>query len=185
MDKSIKSEDFMNKNVLMFFGIVTAGIGSVVGALVGLGLSFTALSPLIIGGIVASIFPAFIAALVIGARCCFRDDINKVKKRDNFVEKRAILAAMPIIGIIVLTDIAIGASIAATANAIFPGVFATWWALAAGAVIGAVVVPVTIVAGLVASKMFGDKIYDYACNPKTSLKDVYIGKEEERGYQSI
>lgn len=51
-----------------------------IGALAGLGLSFTALSPLVIGGAVGAVFPALLAFVAIGARYYLRNEINEWKK---------------------------------------------------------------------------------------------------------
>ncbi|WP_341807859.1 hypothetical protein [Wolbachia endosymbiont (group E) of Neria commutata] len=172
------------ENALILLGV--ACIGAVIGAFAGLGLfSFTTLSPLIIGALVAGAFPAFIAACAIGLYYFRRNEITENFRSKKLDGKRLILAAMPLIGTIVLTDIAIGVVIAAIADAILPGIFATWWAAAAGAVIGAVVAPVMTVAVLLAFEMFKNKIADYARKPGLSLKDVYLNKEEKRGYHPV
>ncbi|WP_237398583.1 hypothetical protein [Wolbachia endosymbiont of Diaphorina citri] len=46
--------------------LISLGTVATIGALTGLGLSFTALSPLVMGGIVGSIAPALITALLAG-----------------------------------------------------------------------------------------------------------------------
>ncbi|KLT22505.1 hypothetical protein wVul_0870 [Wolbachia endosymbiont of Armadillidium vulgare str. wVulC] len=51
-------------SVILYLAI--SGIGATIGALTGFGLSFTALSPLVMGGIVGSITPALFTALCAG-----------------------------------------------------------------------------------------------------------------------
>ncbi|GFY65129.1 hypothetical protein TNIN_36321 [Trichonephila inaurata madagascariensis] len=54
----------MNKRVKDF--IFLAGLGAVLGGLAGLGLSFTTLSPLVMGGIIGSMLPVLPAVVFIG-----------------------------------------------------------------------------------------------------------------------
>ncbi|TNK93845.1 hypothetical protein OUY_04335 [Wolbachia endosymbiont of Leptopilina clavipes] len=71
----------MNNNTkIMLF---TLGIATSIGALTGLALSFTTLSPLVMGGIVGSIVPALITALFAGKllyKFCKKDHIQKDEK---------------------------------------------------------------------------------------------------------
>ncbi|BAO99900.1 hypothetical protein [Wolbachia endosymbiont of Cimex lectularius] len=150
------------------------GVGAVVGALAGLGLSFTALSPLVAGGIIGAISPALLALVVIGLRCCYRDKINKFKKEKGIVEKDVIVAFVPPFLLATIASVAVGVGLAATANVILPGVFATWWAIAAGAGIGALALPTGIVTGVTVSSMFVGSMYEsivsdeYVIGPRTA-----------------
>ncbi|WP_241654148.1 hypothetical protein [Wolbachia endosymbiont of Laodelphax striatellus] len=93
--------------------LISLGTVATIGALTGLGLSFTALSPLVMGGIVGSIAPALITALLAG-RILYqfykKDSIEKDDK-DNFVFGSIITPA----------SAAIGVGLAAAATAVFPG----------------------------------------------------------------
>ncbi|WP_353277525.1 hypothetical protein [Wolbachia endosymbiont (group A) of Agelastica alni] len=112
------------KDFLMF-----CGAASVIGALTGLGLSFTALSPLVVGGIIAAI-PAI---LLIAYDRVIKEEFSK---EDPFI---------PAYLCLYVTSVAIGVGLTATATAIFPG--AMLGAALAGATIG-VIAPI---AGLLAT----------------------------------
>ncbi|GFQ64152.1 putative membrane protein [Trichonephila clavata] len=128
-----------NKEIYEFqFGariivLAVVGVGAVIGALAGLGLSFTALSPLVIGGVVGAVFPALLALVAIGVRYYLRNDINEWKKKEGIVEKRVIAALTPPFLFATIASVATGVGLAAITNAVLPGIFATWWATAAGA----------------------------------------------------
>ncbi|MGL9762884.1 MAG: hypothetical protein ACR5LB_12440 [Wolbachia sp.] len=102
------------------------GVGDVVGALAGLGLSFTALSPLVASEIIGAISPALLALVVIGLRCFYRDKINKLKKEKGIVEKDVIVAFVSPFLLTTIASVAVGVGLAATANVILSGVFAIW-----------------------------------------------------------
>ncbi len=90
-----------------------SGIATPIGALTGLGLSFTTLSPLVMGGIVGSIVPALITALFAGKllyKFCKKDHIQKDEKYEPIYS-----------GIFALASAAIGVGLAAAATAVFPG----------------------------------------------------------------
>ncbi|WP_264703422.1 hypothetical protein [Wolbachia endosymbiont (group A) of Volucella inflata] len=86
--------------------LVFCGIASVIGALIGLGLSFTALSPLVIGGIVTAV------PIILFSVCDICDSVKKGKfsKGDLFT-----------MSVLCVATTAIGVGLAATATAIFPG----------------------------------------------------------------
>lgn len=136
------------------------GVGAVIGALAGLGLSFTALSPLVIGGVVGAVFPALLTFVAIGARYCFRNEINKLKKEEGFVKKRVIAALMPLFIPMTVTNIATGVGLAVIANAVLPGIFATWWAISAGAGIGVIALPTGVVTGITVASIFAGSIHE-------------------------
>ncbi|MFP3019826.1 hypothetical protein [Wolbachia endosymbiont (group A) of Pogonocherus hispidulus] len=150
------------------------GVGAVIGALAGLGLSFTALSPLVIGGVIGAVFPALLTLMAIGARYYLRNNINEGKKEEGIVEKRAIAALITPFLFMAIASVATGVSLAATANAVLPGIFATWWAIAAGAGIGAIALPTGIVTGVTVASMFAGSIHecimsdDYVLGPRTA-----------------
>jgi hypothetical protein len=94
--------------------LILCGAASVTGALTGLGLSFTALSPLVIGGIVAAV------PIILLAACSICDSVKKGKfsKKDLFQ-----------ITCVCVTSAAIGVGLAAAATAIFFLVQCLDWAL--------------------------------------------------------
>ncbi|MDR2978014.1 MAG: hypothetical protein LBU56_00985 [Rickettsiales bacterium] len=137
------------------------GVSAAVGALAGLGLSFTTLSPLVIGGVIGATFPALLALAAIGLRRYFHNEINEEKEKKGIVEKRVIATlTLPFLSM-AIASVAAGVSLAATANAILPGVFATWWAIAAGAGIGAIALPTGIVTGVAVTSMFIGSLSEY------------------------
>ncbi|NSM56611.1 hypothetical protein HET73_03895, partial [Wolbachia endosymbiont of Atemnus politus] len=109
------------------------------GALIGLGLSFTALSPLVMGGIVGSIAPVL---LVVFSLINKKDPTKKEDLKITFI------------GSIALASVAIGAGLAAAASAIFPGAM-----IGAGsaALTGAVIGVLAFIAGILAT--------EYVINP--------------------
>ncbi|WP_265029954.1 hypothetical protein [Wolbachia endosymbiont (group A) of Philonthus cognatus] len=148
----------MDDNTKAF--LMLCGAASVTGALIGLGLSFTALSPLVIGGIVGSIIPACFAGF------CIVNLLYKFFKKD-LIEKNDKTA--PIVwSIITFASAAIGVGLAAAATAIFPG--AMLGAALAGAVIG-VIAPI---AGL----FVGGIVNEHIISPIVEK----ISPSEERGY---
>ncbi|WP_250295476.1 hypothetical protein [Wolbachia endosymbiont of Oedothorax gibbosus] len=109
----------MDKGDLIFLGVASA-----IGALIGLGLSVTAFSPLAIGGIVAAV-PA-----ILFAACIICDNVQKgaFPKKDLF--NMAVLC---------VASATIGVGLAAAATAIFPGVMlGAGSAALTGATIGAI-----------------------------------------------
>ncbi|MDX5495981.1 MAG: hypothetical protein O7198_04880 [Wolbachia endosymbiont of Nomada marshamella] len=117
-------------------GLILLGVASVIGALTGLGLSFTALSPLVIGGIVAAVPVILLAACSICKGGCSKKDLFSM----------AVASA------------AIGVGLAAAATAIFPGAMLGMGSAAlAGATIG-VIAPI---AGL----FVVEKVDDYIISP--------------------
>ncbi|MDR2978550.1 MAG: hypothetical protein LBU56_04050 [Rickettsiales bacterium] len=139
----------MNGETKEFLALL--GILSVAGALASLGLSFTALSPLVIGGIVAAIPLIFIGA------CVVCDDVEKGKScKENLFMVACICGA----------SAAIGVGLAAAATAIFPGAM-----LGAGsiALTGAVIGAIAPIAGAVAERYIIDpiakKVNEYVISP--------------------
>ncbi|GFY65294.1 uncharacterized protein TNIN_37961 [Trichonephila inaurata madagascariensis] len=133
IEKAMKEKDMSIARAIEYIAAVGSIIGCLVGALAGLGLSFTALSPLVIGGVVGAVFPALLALVAIGLRCYYRNEINEEKRKEGIVEKRVIAALMPLFIPMTVASIATGVGFAAIANAVLPGIFATWWSVAAGA----------------------------------------------------
>ncbi|SRR6266576_2723734 len=112
------------------FLLMLYGAASVTGALTGLGLSFTALSPLVIGGIIAAV-----PAILLAAFCA-------VQEKEFSKEALFFFACI---------CVAIGVGLAAGVTAIFPGAMLGMGSAAlAGATIG-VIAPIAglLVAGKV------------------------------------
>lgn len=99
----------MNRDDLELFGTG----GTVLGAIVGLGLSFTSLSPLAIGGIVGCAFSMMLVVIFAGRLLCALY-IGKESNRDS--HKTILYSAVTI------TAAAVGGAIGTVANLLFPGV---------------------------------------------------------------
>jgi hypothetical protein len=110
------------------------GVSSVIGALTGLGLSFTALSPLVIGGIVAAVSAVLFAASM----------TYEFSKQDLFM--MAVFAA---------SAAAIGVGLAAAATAIFPGAML---GMGSAALTGAAIGAIAPIAGLSVAVEVGNYI---------------------------
>ncbi|WP_374698298.1 hypothetical protein [Wolbachia endosymbiont (group B) of Limnophora tigrina] len=145
--------------------LIFCGVASVTGALIGLGLSFTALSPLVIGGIVAAIPITLLTVFFIF------DNARKGKfsKKDLFES-----------ACICIASAAIGVGLAAAATAIFPGAMLGMGSAAlAGATIG-VIAPV---AGFFAAMMIefaAKKVNEHIISP---IVECFSSKGKE--YESF
>ncbi|WP_264682887.1 MULTISPECIES: hypothetical protein [unclassified Wolbachia] len=102
------------------------GIATTIGALAGLGLSFTALSPLIMGGIIAAVSAALFACIIIYSEEFFKEDF--------FIGACSCAASF-----------ATGVGLAAAATAVFPGAML---GMGSAALAGAVIAPIAVIAGL-------------------------------------
>ncbi|WP_353278614.1 hypothetical protein [Wolbachia endosymbiont (group B) of Longitarsus flavicornis] len=112
----------MKKDVVVA-SLIVLGIGAAIGALTGLALSFTALSPLVMGGIIAAVPAALLACIMI--------------YKKNFSKKSFFIGAC-----LCAASFATGVGLAAAATAVFPGAMLGMGSAAlAGAVIG-VIAPV-------------------------------------------
>ncbi|MDE5061417.1 MULTISPECIES: hypothetical protein [Wolbachia] len=144
--------------------LVLCGIASVIGELTGLGLSFTALSPLVIGGIIAAIPVILLAAFLI---------CNSVKKGE-FSKKDLFGSAC-----LCVTSAAIGVGLAAAATAIFPGAMLGLGSAAlAGATIG-VIAPIAGIFATVATLLAAEKVNEYIISP--IVERIFPSKGE--GYE--
>lgn len=94
-------------------------------------------------------------------RCYYRNEINEEKRKEGIVEKRVIAALTPPFLFAAIASVATGVSLAATANAVLPGVFATWWSVAVGAGIGAIALPTGIITGVTVASMFAGNLFEY------------------------
>lgn len=162
----------MKKNNVVGW-LVVLGIGATIAALAGLGLSFTALSPLIIAGIVGSIAPALFTALLAGDMLYQSCKGNYIKDEDKglFVSY----------GVITLASAAIGVGLAAAAMAIFPGVTLGMGSAAlAGAIIGGIA-PVAAICAIVATVFAAQKVNDYIISPVVEkVGKCFSSKGEEK-----
>lgn len=147
-----------------------SGIATPIGALTGLGLSFTTLSPLVMGGIVGSIVPALITALFAGKllyKFCKKDHIQKDEKYEPIYS-----------GIFALASAAIGVGLAAAATAVFPGAML---GMGSAALAGAVIAPIAAIAGCLVTvcviEPIAEKVNDYIISP---IVERFSSKEEER-----
>ncbi|WP_265026981.1 hypothetical protein [Wolbachia endosymbiont (group A) of Bombylius major] len=142
--------------------LILLGAVSVIGALTGLGLSFTALSPLVIGGIIAAIPVILLTAYFI----C-----------DSVKEGKFSKEALFFFACICVASVAIGVGLAAAATAIFPG--AMLGAALAGATIG-VIAPI---AGLLATAAIisaAKKVNEHIISP---IVEHFSSKE--KGYKPV
>lgn len=133
------------KNILVF-----CGIASVIGALTGLGLSFTALSPLVIGGIIAAVPIILLTAYSI----C----MGQLSKKGLFK-----------FACICIASAAIGVGLAAAATAIFPGAML---GLGSAALAGAAIGAIALIVGMVVA----EKVNEYIISP---IIEHFSSKGEE------
>lgn len=150
----------MDKETLIF-AVGASLIGAAIGALLGLGLSVTAFSPLAIGGIVAAVPVILLAAY----------DMCKEKfsKEDIFFFTCLCVASA-----------AIGVGLAAAATAIFPGAMLGMGSAAlAGATIG-VIAPIAGMFATLATLFAAAKVNEYIISP---IVECFSSKE--KGYESL
>ncbi|MDG7057462.1 MAG: hypothetical protein LKM43_04960 [Wolbachia endosymbiont of Penenirmus auritus] len=140
------------------FSILSAA-GAVIGTLIGLGLSFTALSPLVIGGVIA-----VVPAILFYAYSIY----NSIEDLFAYAWLCAASAA-------------IGVGLAAVATAISPGaMLGVGYAALTGAVIGAI----APIAGFLATKHIiapiAEKASEYILSPMIEkVKGCFSSKEKE------
>ncbi|MBA8757311.1 MULTISPECIES: hypothetical protein [Wolbachia] len=144
--------------------MVIAGVGAVLGGFAGLGLSFIALSPLVVGGVIGSILPGW---------CIAPYYIKNLSEALMAAYKRGVNDGFKIISAITLTAVsaAIGVGLAAAATAIFPGAMLGMQSLVlTGAVIGAI--------APIAGCFVTDKVDNYIISP---IIEHFSSKE--KGYK--
>ncbi|WP_264339002.1 hypothetical protein [Wolbachia endosymbiont (group A) of Cheilosia soror] len=142
--------------------LILLGAVSVIGALTGLGLSFTALSPLVIGGIIAAIPVILLTAYFI---------CDSVKEGKFSKEALFFFACI---------CVAIGVGLAAAATAIFPGAMLGMGSAAlAGATIG-VIAPIAGLFATMAIIFAAEKVNEYIISP---IVECFSSKE--KGYESL
>lgn len=180
-NKAMKGKDTSIARTMEYIAAVGSIIGCLVGALAGLGLSFTALSPLVIGEVVGAVFPALLALLAIGARYYLRNSINEWKKEEGFMEKRIIAALMPLFIPMTVISIATGVGLAAAVNAVLPGIFATWWSVAAGAGIGAIALLAEITTAVIVTEKFAGNLLEYIIPDKYVVEPRVTQTKQKNG----
>lgn len=146
------------KAVLFLSGIATS-----IGALTGLALSFTALSPLVMGGIVAAV-PITLCFVL----CMLNEGVSKEQLFLSICFSAA--------------SAAIGVGLAAATIAIFPGAtLGIGSAALAGAVIG-VIAPIAAFCATAATKFAAEKVSEYIISPIVEkVKSCFSSKEEGNG----
>lgn len=141
------------KEMLFILGIATS-----IGALTGLALSFTTLSPLVMGGIVASVLPALFTYTMI--------------YNNNFSKKSFFTSAY-----LCAASFATGVGLAAATMAIFPG---ATLGMGSAALAGAVIAPIAVIAVCLVTVCVIDpiakKVNDYIISP---IVERFSSKEEE------
>lgn len=103
-----------------------------------------------------------VLAAVAVVRYYKRDEISKIKKEYDIVEKRVIEALIPFFSTFALASVATGVTVAASANKVFSGVMSD--ALSAtfvGGVIGAVALPIGIIIGAITVAMFAGNLLEH------------------------
>ncbi|WP_264331317.1 hypothetical protein [Wolbachia endosymbiont (group B) of Erebia ligea] len=145
----------------VIFCLTVLGIVASIGALTGLGLSFTTLSPLVMGGIIAAI-PALLHFAI-----CTDDKLSQ----SEFSYAHACTHAC-----LFVASAAIGVGLAAAAMAIFPGaILGMGSAALAGATIG-VISPIAALCAMIATVFAAQKVNDYIISP---IVERFSSKEEE------
>lgn len=139
--------------------LFSLGIATPIGALTGLALSFTTLSPLVMGGIVASVLPALLTCIMIYT--------NNFSKKSFFAGAYLCAAAF-----------ATGVGLAAATMAIFPG---ATLGMGSAALAGAVIAPIAIIAACLVAvcviQPIAQKVDEYITSP---IVEHLSSKEEER-----
>lgn len=132
-----------------------------IGAPTGLGLSFTALSPLVMGGIIAAVPAALLACIIIIHN-------NKISKEESFFLRASMCAV----------STAIGVGLAAAATAISPSIMLE---MGSAALAGALIAPISVIAGLLVTfgiiEPIAKKVNEYIISPV--VEKCFSSKEEE------
>ncbi|WGJ62421.1 hypothetical protein [Wolbachia endosymbiont of Frankliniella intonsa] len=154
--------DNKTKEMLFALGIATS-IGAL-GALTGLALSFTALSPLVMGGIIAAVPVALLACRIISNRRLYKE---------VFFRTACFCSVCT----------AIGVGLAAAATAVFPGAML---GMVSAALAGAVIAPIAVMAGVFVTvcviEPIAEKVNDYIISPIVEkVGKCFSSKEEENG----
>ncbi|BET30358.1 MULTISPECIES: hypothetical protein [Wolbachia] len=130
-----------------------------IGALTGLALSFTALSPLVMGGIIAAVPAALLACRIIS---------NGRLSKEVFFRTACSCSV----------GTAIGVGLAAAATAVFPGAML---GMGSAALAGAVIAPIAVIAGVFVTvcviEPIAEKVNDYIISP---IVERFSSKGEEK-----
>ncbi|WP_395460855.1 hypothetical protein [Wolbachia endosymbiont (group B) of Ablattaria laevigata] len=138
------------KEMLFVLGIATS-----IGALTGLGLSFTTLSPLVMGGIVASVVAALFTCIII---------YNQNFSKKSFFTGACLCAA----------SFATGVGFAAAATAVFPGAML---GMGSAALAGALIAPISVIAVDYIIEPIAKKVNEYIISP---VVERFSSKGEEK-----
>ncbi|MFV1011068.1 hypothetical protein JR053_02090 [Wolbachia endosymbiont of Nasonia vitripennis] len=145
----------MNDNTKIMLFILGTDIP--IGALTGLGLSFTALSPLVMGGIIAAIPALLHFALCTGERL----------SQSQFSYAHACLF---------VASAAIGVGLAAAATAISPSIML---GMGSAALAGAIIAPIAVIAGFLVAfgiiEPIAQKVNEYIISP---IVERFSSKEQ-------
>ncbi|WP_265041897.1 hypothetical protein [Wolbachia endosymbiont (group B) of Melanostoma mellinum] len=132
-----------------------------IGALTGLGLSFTALSPLVMGGIIAAIPALLHFALCTGERL----------SQSQFSYAHACAHAC-----LFVASAAIGVGLAAAATAISPSIML---GMGSAALAGAIIAPIAVIAGFLVAfgiiEPIAQKVNEYIISP---IVERFSSKEQ-------
>ncbi|WP_253299847.1 DUF3482 domain-containing protein [Wolbachia endosymbiont of Chironomus riparius] len=139
--------DKETKDFLKSYGLLIA-----MSAVSGFGLGFTALSPLVVGGIVGWVFPILVMIFYIGALYneTLKDLLCKKETTEDDI-KRHIIG----FGIATVISAIAGIGLGAAANALFPG------AILGAALVGAVIGACTQLVSLPAARLIIDTLDKY------------------------
>ncbi|QOD38478.1 hypothetical protein [Candidatus Wolbachia massiliensis] len=149
------------------------GLGAVLGGLAGLGLSFTALSPLVVGGIIGSMLAVLPTAIAIVASTF---DLHTDEMDDD--RKSAVIY----FGTLTAISVGIGVGLAAAATAIFPGAMLGMQSAALiGAAIEAIVpiIAIPVMNGIIVP--VAEKVNEHIISP--IVEKLFSSKEE--GYKPV
>lgn len=143
--------------------LIVLGIGATIGALTGLALSFTTLSPLVMGGIVAAV-PALLHFSI-----CTGEGLSQ----SQFSYAHACTHAC-----LFVASAATGVSLAAAATAISPSIML---GMGSAALAGAIIAPIAVIAGfLITSDIIepiAQKVNEYIISP---IVERFSSKGEEK-----
>ncbi|WP_265028143.1 MULTISPECIES: hypothetical protein [unclassified Wolbachia] len=139
--------------------LIVLGIGATIGALTGLALSFTTLSPLVMGGIVAAV-PALLHFSI-----CTGEGLSQ----SQFSYAHACLF---------VASAATGVSLAAAATAISPSIML---GMGSAALAGAIIAPIAVIAGFLVAfgiiEPIAKKVNEYIISP---IVERFSSKGEEK-----
>uniref|UniRef100_A0AAU7YQ83 Uncharacterized protein n=1 Tax=Wolbachia endosymbiont of Oeneis ivallda TaxID=3171168 RepID=A0AAU7YQ83_9RICK len=149
----------------VIFRLTVLGVVASIGALTGLGLSFTALSPLVMGGIIAAV-PALLDFAI-----CTDDKLSQFE----FSYAHACTHAC-----LFVASAAIGVGLAAATMAIFPGATLGMGSAALAGALIAVIAGFFVTFGVI--QPIAEKVSEYIISPIVEkVKSCFSSKEEGNG----